>query len=336
MRIVVIRFSSLGDCVLLCPLLEHLKRAGAGEVVVVTRRDYAELFAAARGADRVLAIDRRDSPLASWRAGRAFRGPDCAVIDAHASARSRLLSLGAGRVRSRIAKHTRARLGLVVFKRPASLPTMLERYARLAREVGVETPALAPGGIAVPAPAARAAAHAMGEAPFVAVSPGSRWSAKQWPGFTPLCETLASAQGYRVLLVGDRRDRAAAAPIAASLGHRALDLTGQATLMETAAHIARCRAFVGNDSGLMHLSEAVGVPVVALFGPTVREFGYYPSLARSRTVERRLPCRPCSKNGAAPCPRATGECLGAILPDTVADAVATLFDDAAPRRIVVD
>jgi heptosyltransferase-2 len=106
--------------------------------------------------------------------------------------------------------------------------------------------------------------------------------------------------------------------------------------METAAHIARCRVFVGNDSGLMHLAEAVGVPVVALFGPTVEAFGYYPSLAKSRTIERRLACRPCSRNGSTPCPKGTGECLTAIKPETVVQSIGTLFDPAAPRQVILD
>lgn len=335
MRILLVRFSSLGDCVLLCPLVEHFKRAGADEVVVLTKRAYAGLFASARGADRVVAVDG-GGPAELWRTAREFRGSGHAVVDAHGSARSRIVALAAGRCDARIDKHTRARLGLILLKRPASLPTMLERYAQLARALGIDTPALQPGGIDIPEPARAAAAGAMAGGTFVAVSPGSRWPSKQWPGFPALCDALARAGDARILLVGDGRDRAAAAPIAAALGGRCLDLTGRATLLETAAHIARCRAFVGNDSGLMHLAEATGVPVVALFGPTVREFGYYPSLAQSRTIERRIACRPCSKNGSAPCVRGTGECLTAIRPESVVHAVTTLFDDAAPRRIVLD
>ena len=333
MRILVVRFSSLGDCVLLCPLLDHLKRAGAREVVVLTKRAYANLFAAATGVDRIVAIDASTAPTHLWRMAGEFRD-GYTVLDAHASGRSRLVAACAGHVDARIAKHTRERLGLIVFKRPASLPTMLERYARLAAGAGLEVPVLSPGGIAVPEPSARDAASAMGDAPFVAVSPGSRWPAKQWNGFDRMCAALA--RECNILLVGDERDRAVARPIADALGERCLDLTGRARLMETAAHVARCRAFVGNDSGLMHLAEAVGVPVVALFGPTVREFGYFPSLPRSRTIERAIACRPCSRNGSTPCLRGTGECLAAIPADAVVDAVATLFDESAPRHIVLD
>ena len=57
MRILVIRFSSLGDCVLLCPFLAWLKASGADEVAVVTKRQYLELFTATTGVDRVVALD---------------------------------------------------------------------------------------------------------------------------------------------------------------------------------------------------------------------------------------------------------------------------------------
>jgi heptosyltransferase-2 len=336
MNVFVIRFSSLGDCVLLCPLLERLKRSGLGEVVVLTKRTYADLFAAARGADRVVTIDEGATPADLVRVAGRWRARDRVVIDAHANLRSRIVAARMGGAAARIDKHTASRLKLIVFKRPVTLPTMLERYAALGAAVGAEHAPLSPGGLAIEPETESRAARAMPDAAqFLAVAPGSRWPSKRWGGFADVCDALSRSAGARVLLVGDERDRAAAAPIAKRLGGRCLDLTGRARLMETAAHIARCRAFVGNDSGLMHLAEAVGVPVVALFGPTVREFGYFPSLPRSRTLERGLACRPCSRNGAAPCPKGTVECLHGIPPSAVIDAVATLFDGSAPRRLVL-
>jgi ADP-heptose:LPS heptosyltransferase len=149
---------------------------------------------------------------------------------------------------------------------------------------------------------------------------------------------LASAlagQGRHVVLVGDRHDREFAAPIAQALGAACTDVTGATPVMETAAWLERCRAFVGNDSGLMHLAEALGVPVVGLFGPTVREFGYYPALQDSRTVERELPCRPCSRNGARPCPREHRVCMD-FDADTVGGVLAALLDGSGERRVIVE
>jgi heptosyltransferase-2 len=332
MKYLVIRFSSLGDCVLLCPLLEYLKATGAEEVVVLTKRAYAGLFASAAGVDRVVALDKNAGVGTLWRIASEFR--DHTIIDAHASWRSRIVCARAGRAQSRIQKHTRDRLNLIVWKRPAQLPTMLQRYATLCAPVGLETPSFSPGGLRLPDEAVQAAARTMRDGSFIAVAPGSRWPSKRWNGFAKLCETLA--RDDRLLLVGDAADREFTRPIARALGDRCIDIAGTPSLMETAAHIARCRIFVGNDSGLMHLAEAVGVPVVALFGPTVEAFGYYPSLAKSRTIERRLACRPCSRNGSTPCPKGTVECLTAIGPEPVAHVIETMFNSSSTRRIILD
>jgi ADP-heptose:LPS heptosyltransferase len=88
---------------------------------------------------------------------------------------------------------------------------------------------------------------------------------------------------------------------------------------------------VTNDSGLMHVAEAVGTPVVALFGPTVRGFGYFPSLPRSAVLETNgLECRPCSRNGRRPCWRGDHACLTRI----DSEAALARVDALGPWRAV--
>jgi heptosyltransferase-2 len=331
MRVLLIRFSSLGDCVLLCPLAAHLKRAGAREVVVLTKRAYADVFAAAEGVDRVIAIGKGVRLHHLARIAREFDSPDDVVIDAHANLRSAVAARSAGGARARFRKYTRERLGLIVFKRPAALPTMLERYAALAAGAGFDPAVLSPGGVVLHHAHVARAERAIGRGEAVAVAPGSRWRAKRWGGFADLCESLADA---RIVLVGSEGDRAVTNPIAARLGNRCVDLAGRVSLMEAAAYISCCAAFVGNDSGLAHLAEAVGVPVVALFGPTVREFGYAPALPTSTIVERRLACRPCSRNGATPCPKRTYECLAGIQPAEVQRVVRAVLAGRRGRAVL--
>ena len=157
---------------------------------------------------------------------------------------------------------------------------------------------------------------------------------KQWgiDKYTELAKRIVDKHGCRLILVGDSKDGKAAERIATALGDRAIDLTGRTGIIETAAAIQRSFAFVGNDSGLMHVAEAVGVPVVALFGPTVEAFGYYPSLEASQVVERDLPCRPCSRNGSRNCPKGTQECLTGIPVEPVEDAFNELVRKLDPGQ----
>jgi ADP-heptose:LPS heptosyltransferase len=102
---------------------------------------------------------------------------------------------------------------------------------------------------------------------------------------------------------------------------RAVSLAGELDLLATAAALVHCEVVVTNDSGLLHVAEAVGRPVVALFGPTSPQFGYAPFRPDSRLLRRPPPCSPCSKNGARPCHRPTHACMDDMPPDWVASEV---------------
>jgi heptosyltransferase-2 len=159
---------------------------------------------------------------------------------------------------------------------------------------------------------------------------------KQWAAenYAELSRRIAFELGYHVVLLGDGNDARVARPILKEVPERVTNLLGRTDIMEAAAVIEGALVFIGNDSGLMHLAEAVGVPVIALFGPTVEEFGYYPSLPQSKVLERSIPCRPCSRNGRRPCPRGTQECLTGIPVDSVEEALWDLLEKTGPARYV--
>jgi heptosyltransferase-2 len=338
MRVFVIRFSALGDCILLCPFLEHLKAHGASEVTVVTKRAYIELFAAARGVDRIVAIDEGAGLRGLRQVVSERRGEDAVVIDAHGSLRSRLLTGGLGSVDARITKHYWQRLALIVFKRYSEIPTVSQRYSGLGETLGYPPVASRVGGIDIPDSARGAVDAMLGDSPggIVAIAPGSRWPMKRWGAekYAELAGRITGPRGYRVVLLGDVSDVEDAAPIAETLPDHVTNLVGRTGILQTAAAIERASVFIGNDSGLMHLAEAVGVPVIALFGPTVQAFGYYPSLPMSKVIERELPCRPCSRNGRRSCPKGTQECLSRIPVEWVEEAFWDLQGNRGPARYV--
>jgi heptosyltransferase-2 len=340
MKVVVIRFSSLGDCTLLCPFLGHLKACGASEISVVTKRAYVELFAAAPAVDRIVAFDE----VAGWRglAGvvRSVRDDSRVVIDAHNTMRSRVVARALGGSTARLQKYYRERLGLILIKRAAEVPAVSRRYSALGEALGFPPLDVTTGGIEVPASILRRMRDQLSGvgSTWVAMAPGSRWPMKRWAAekFAELARRIAQRHDCGLVLLGDRRDAASSGIVAAALGRRVVDLTGRTGILEAAAALRHSMAFVGNDSGLMHLAEAVGTPVVALFGPTVEQFGYYPSLPSSKVVERDIGCRPCSRNGSRPCPKRTQECLRDIPVDPVEEAFADLVANRGPARRILN
>ncbi|MDO8757313.1 MAG: glycosyltransferase family 9 protein, partial [Elusimicrobiota bacterium] len=84
---------------------------------------------------------------------------------------------------------------------------------------------------------------------------------------------------------------------------------GKTDLEELKALMGRLCVFVTNDSGPMHLAAAAGVPVVAIFGATTRELGFFPYGPGHRVVEADLACRPCGLHGASACPEGHFLCM---------------------------
>jgi heptosyltransferase-2 len=153
------------------------------------------------------------------------------------------------------------------------------------------------------------------EEKIVGFAPGATYGpAKQWfpERFAALADLLSRDFGARVLIFGSRADTSTASLVARNAKVSVIDLTGQTTLRQAIGLIARCRLFVSNDSGLMHVAAALGTPVVAIFGSTdpVRTG---PLGIHSRVVKSDLPCSPCLKPH---CPQKR-ECMEQISVDEV-------------------
>jgi heptosyltransferase-2 len=184
--------------------------------------------------------------------------------------------------------------------------------------IDVPPPRLQPGVGEVAA--VDAALGALAGGGFVAVAPGSVWATKRWPGYPALAASLASE--LPIVVVGGAGDRElAAAIVAACPAGRALDVTGQLSLLASAELLRRAALLVTNDSAPQHLASAVGTPSLTIFGPTVPEFGFGPLAPGSRTAGvQGLACRPCDPHGPARCPLGHWRCMR----DQSADAVVAL------------
>lgn len=324
----VLQTSFLGDVVLTTPLLTYL--AARGPVDVVATPAGAAILDGHPAVRRVVAYDKRraDAGLGGVRRLAArLRGERYAqAYLAQGSLRTAALAALAGipvrrgfetsggrwlytaRVRYRKAEHHARRLLDLAAPADAPLPR----------------PSLHPAPADHEAAATLLAGAPFGDAPFVALAPGSVWGTKRWPGYPALVGALPADVG--IVVIGGPEDGAHAAAIAAEAPGRVLDATGRLRILATAALLARARALVTNDSLPQHLASAMDVPTVTVFGPTVPQFGFGPLATRAAIAEHPpgLACRPCSSHGPPTCPLGHWRCMREISPAAVADALAAL------------
>jgi heptosyltransferase-2 len=329
-KILLLRFSSLGDVVLATAAARAVKeQLPQARVYLGTKAAFAPLLGGQPDLEAVWPLEPEGLG-ALVRRARAQRLD--AVVDLHASLRSRLVSALAGAPATRwesAALNRRLRVGSKGLGLAEPAP-VYQRYGRAAlRALGLrlDLPAPLPRLAVDPEAAAwadgwLAAQGWTGSEPLLAVSPGAAWATKRWPHLAACLREVAGDGKVRLLLLGSRAEAPLLDALCAGLGElaprplRADADTGD--LRRLAALIARCTHFLGHDSGPMHVAEALGLPLTALFGPTVRAFGFYPQSAGATVFERDLACRPCHLHGGDRCPLGHHDCLAGLAPGPVA------------------
>jgi heptosyltransferase-2 len=165
--------------------------------------------------------------------------------------------------------------------------------------------------------------------PAVVLSLGSPWPTKRWPveNALPLVRALVD-DGMRVQLVGDASAQPLAAEIKAQLPSLLIeDHCGRTSIRSWVDLIAEARAVVSGDSAAVHVASDLDVPVIALFGPTLPDFGFAPWRRGSLALGvDNLECRPCDIHGPKQCPRGHHRCLRELDGARVHRALANLVE----------
>ncbi len=157
---------------------------------------------------------------------------------------------------------------------------------------------------------------------IVALSPGAMYGeAKRWPAerFAALGDMAAERWGARVLVMGSGKEISICKAVTSAMAASAVNLCGETSLNLAMAVIERCSMFVTNDSGLMHLAAALGVPTVAVFGST-DPVATGPRGPHTCIVRHPVDCSPCFKTV---CPR-DFRCMKAIEPVDVWNAMESM------------
>ncbi|MCJ7508921.1 MAG: lipopolysaccharide heptosyltransferase II [candidate division Zixibacteria bacterium] len=158
---------------------------------------------------------------------------------------------------------------------------------------------------------------------IVGIAPSSVWATKRWmpEGYAYVGDRLISESNIEVLLLGSRADENLLLKISSLMNKKPVIPIGKLTLLKSAALIFRCSAVLSNDSAPVHMAVASGKPVVAIFGSTLPEFGFYPYGEGHTIIQKELYCRPCGIHGRKSCPEIHFRCMREISPDEVVQAV---------------
>lgn len=307
-RILVIRFSSIGDIVLTSPVVRVLRaKFPSADIRFVTKGQYAELVESNSNLDGVFKLEGSLKDLSKEL--KLFQ-PNL-VVDLHHNLRTSILrALIGGKWLSfqklNVAKWLKVNLKI------DRLPEVhvVERYLETLKPLGIQSDGKGldfffPNSFQEPT-IPKAFENA------VAVVVGAKFATKRLPQekLVELCNKL----GQSVILIGGPEDVVIASGVENESKAKIWNVCGKLSLMESASIIKRSGMAITPDTGMMHIAAALGKKIVSIWGNTIPVFGMYPYLPQNSddfyiSEVPKLNCRPCSKIGYDKCPKGHFKCM---------------------------
>ncbi len=320
MKILLLRFSSIGDIVLTSPVIRGLKLQTGAEIHFLTKQTFSAIPEANPYVDR------------TWTIGPGDIGevlPDLKkekfdyLIDLHKNLRTARVRLALG-VRTFTFRKLNLEKWLLVNLKIDHLPNIhvVERYMETVKKLGVnydakgldyfipEEDQLGAEALAKNFPLEYKEQIEKGN--FLAIVVGAAHATKQIP--EDMLIQFGMACPKPMILLGGPGDKRRGAKIAEAVGTKVWNACGSLRLHQSASVIALSEQVVTPDTGLMHIAAALRKPVVSIWGNTTPRFGMYPFYPDGFSGENRyevsaLSCRPCSKIGYPECPRGHFKCM---------------------------
>lgn len=286
-KVLVLRFSSLGDVILTTSVLKPLHDANF-DVYLMTYKEYAPIFEDSSFV-KVLAVDKSNI----FDVAKSLK-PDI-VIDLHKNVKTLALrSILKAKWFSYDKKALKRRLCVwfKAFKKEIFYVT--DEYAKAVKPIL---------DIKNPKPYLEVNADRLyrflSSKPVVSLGVGARYPKKRYKYFKELSQMFIE-HGFEVRLLGDRQDNTDAYGI---------DYVGKLSLIETLSCIKSSKLIIANDSSITHMARALGIKVVTIFGGTDPCFGFAPKEDEGIVISKDMSCKPCDLHGKGNCKYNTYPCL---------------------------
>ena len=308
-KILIIRFSSIGDIVLTTPVIRCLKmQKPEMEIHFLTKKSFKGIVENNPYLTKVHCIEKDVKEIVKELKKENFDF----VVDLHNNIRSMQTKTALGKPSTSFRKLNFKKWMLVNFK-INKMPAMhiVDRYLQTVAKLGIvndnkgidffipEKDEVALSSIPV--------SHQNGYIGFVI---GARHYTKQLPiaKIISICKKL----NQPIILLGGKEDITSALEIEKAVGTSIYNACGKYNLNQSASLVKQATKIISHDTGLMHIAAAFKKEIISIWGNTVPAFGFTPYFpaSSSRMVEvKNLSCRPCSKIGYEKCPKGHFKCM---------------------------
>lgn len=322
-KICVFRLSAIGDIVLTTAMLRVLrKRFPDAEIHYVIKQQFASVLEANSFIDKLIPFESKKGFKGLLQLGRSLRKEKYDLfIDIHKNIRSVVSRNFAGAkdtvsFKKNLLKRTlltASNVDLYNDYDPVFLRFIkpLEKYNITYDNKGTE--------LHIKQSSQQKVAEMLenNDKKLVVLCPGASFPTKQWPEeyLAVLGKMLINKHSITLVFHGGPAEKDVCERLAQETG--TISFAGKLNLDESAALAERADVVVVNDTGMLHISEAMKTPVVGIYGPTAKQLGYFPVLAESSVAEVDLPCRPCTKMGKEQCPEKHFKCMLDLSPSIV-------------------
>lgn len=342
-KVLIIRLSSIGDILLTSPVIRQTReRYPTAQIDFLTRTEFISLVATNPHLNTVLPLDtsKGKTALKSMRDKIQNEQYDL-ILDLHANLRSIFLCRFTNHPpvyriqKNKFARFMLVKAGIDLYSKLYGKPrSVAEKYLRVGEVIGLD-PKDQRLELWLPPDSETAAENrwkALQEkGAAVIMAPGARHFTKRWPvsHYIELIKKLHSDYGWRTVLLGGPDEQDISKSIHTCAGKERVDnLTGSLSLIESCALIKQAQLFISNDSGLMHVAAAYGIPQLAFFGSTTQQLGFSP-LNKSAVVleNKELSCRPCSHIGKSACPKGHFKCMNDLKPEMASASIKELIGE---------
>ncbi|MBK7869726.1 MAG: glycosyltransferase family 9 protein [Saprospiraceae bacterium] len=318
MKILIIRFSSIGDIVLTTPVIRCLKQQLGAEIHYLTKKSFHAVLAANPYIDKIIIIQKEVNEALTDLKKEKYDY----IIDLHHNLRSWQVKRALG-VKSFSFNKINFHKWLIVNLKINYLPKahIVDRYLAAVKKLGVvndgkgldyfipESEELA---VSSEQFAALVQPPTSNLQPFIAFVIGAAHATKRLP--TDKIISICKKIKHPIILLGGPEDAPNGEIIAQSAGNHVINACGKLKLNQSASLVKQAWKVITHDTGLMHIAAAFNKDIISVWGNTIPEFGMYPYYPegenKNKTLEvRDLSCRPCSKIGYDKCPKGHFNCM---------------------------